>query len=68
MSSKALAETIFEDTFQNSEYWNFISDDVMGGVSTGNVKYKTTKNETVSILSVMYQRKIMVVLFKFKEN
>ena len=51
MSSKALAETIFEDTFQNSEYWNFISDDVMGGVSTGNVKYKTTKKETVAILS-----------------
>ena len=37
--SETLADSIFKDNFQNFEKWSFVSDNVMGGVSSGNVEF-----------------------------
>ncbi len=34
------AEIVFKDNFQNPEKWKYISDNVMGGISTGEVHYQ----------------------------
>ena len=34
------AEIMFKDNFQNPEKWKYISDNVMGGISTGEVHTK----------------------------
>tara|TARA_X000001036_G_C20591556_1_gene771012 strand:- start:699 stop:1298 length:600 start_codon:yes stop_codon:yes gene_type:complete len=34
------AEIMFKDNFQNPEKWKYISDNVMGGISTGEVHYQ----------------------------
>ena len=39
MMSQSLGDIIFKDDFQNPKKWKFISDQVMGGVSTGEVSY-----------------------------
>ena len=36
----SLAETMFKDNFQDPNKWEYISDNVMGGVSTGGVQYQ----------------------------
>ena len=36
----SLAETMFKDNFQDPSKWEYISDNVMGGVSTGGVQYQ----------------------------
>ena len=35
------AETMFKDNFQDPNKWEFISDNVMGGVSIGKVQYQS---------------------------
>ena len=45
--SETLAENVFKDDFQNSEKWNFVTDQVMGGVSSGNVKFVPFENSFV---------------------
>ena len=35
----SIAQDMFKDNFSNNEQWRYIADDVMGGVSTGNVEY-----------------------------
>ena len=39
MMSQSLGDVIFNDNFENPEKWTFISDQVMGGVSSGKVKF-----------------------------
>ena len=46
--SETLAESVFKDNFQNSEKWNFVTDQVMGGVSSGNVEFIPLKNNFVA--------------------
>ena len=47
MTSETLADSGFKDDFQNSEKWNFVPDQVMGGVSLGNVKFVDFENNFV---------------------
>ena len=42
--SETLADSIFKDNFQNFEKWSFVSDKVMGGVSSGNVEFLPFEN------------------------
>ena len=44
MMSETLADSIFKDNFQNFEKWSFVSDKVMGGVSSGNVEFLPLEN------------------------
>ena len=45
--SESLADSVFKDNFQNSEKWSFLTDQVMGGVSSGNVEFISTENNIV---------------------
>ena len=47
MMSQSLGDIIFNDDFQNPKKWKFISDQVMGGVSSGEVcnRKRTNENE-----------------------
>lgn len=51
ISSNNFAETMFKDNFQDPSQWRYIGDNVMGGVSKGNVKFKIIDGEAVAILS-----------------
>ena len=47
MSSQPNAEIIFTDKFNQKNEWNFITDQVMGGISTGTYYYKKINNDNV---------------------
>ena len=47
MSSQPNAEIIFTDKFNQKNEWNFITDQVMGGISTGTYNYKKIDNDNV---------------------
>ena len=47
MSSQPNAEIIFTDKFNQKNEWNFITDQVMGGISTGKYNYKKINNDNV---------------------
>ena len=47
MSSQPNAEIIFADKFNQKNEWNFITDQVMGGISTGTYNYKKINNDNV---------------------
>ena len=47
MSSQPNAEIIFTDKFNQKNEWNFITDQVMGGISTGTYNYKKINNDNV---------------------
>lgn len=51
MMSQSLGDIIFKDDFQNPKKWKFISDQVMGGVSTGEVSYSKLNNENQAYIS-----------------
>ncbi|MDC3110889.1 CIA30 family protein [Pelagibacteraceae bacterium] len=51
ISSNNFAETMFKDNFQDPSQWRYIGDNVMGGVSKGNVEFKIIDGEAVAILS-----------------
>ena len=51
MTNKTFAGPIFKDNFQDPAQWTYISDNVMGGVSTGSVAYKTDNGASVALLS-----------------
>ena len=46
----SIAEDMFKDNFSNNEQWRYIADDVMGGVSTGNVEYNIIEEEVIAVL------------------
>ena len=47
MSSQPNAEIIFADKFNQKNEWNFITDQVMGGISTGTYNYKKINDDNV---------------------
>ena len=47
MSSQPNAEIIFTDKFNQKNEWNFITDQVMGGISTGTYNYKKINDYNV---------------------
>ena len=51
MTHQVYADKIFQDNFQNPSDWEYISDDVMGGVSKGSVSFSKHNNESIAILS-----------------
>ena len=46
----SIAQDIFKDNFSNNEQWKYIADDVMGGVSTGNVEYYIVEEDVIAVL------------------
>ena len=51
ISSNNFAETMFKDNFQESNQWNYVTDTVMGGISTGSVEFKTIEGKAVAVLT-----------------
>ena len=51
MMSQSLGDIIFKDDFQNPKKWKFISDQVMGGVSSGEASYSKLNNENQAYIS-----------------
>ena len=47
MCSQSNAEIVFTDKFNQKNEWNFITDQVMGGISTGTYNYKKINNDNV---------------------
>ena len=47
MCSQSNAEIVFTDKFNQKNEWYFITDQVMGGVSTGTYNYKKINNDNV---------------------
>ena len=47
MCSKSNAEIVFTDKFNKKDGWNFVTDQVMGGISTGTFKYEKIENDYV---------------------
>ena len=50
-TNKSFAESILKDNFQDSNQWKFISDNVMGGVSTGSINYVMKEGNSSAYLS-----------------
>ena len=46
----SIAQDMFKDNFSNNEQWRYIADDVMGGVSTGNVEYSIIEEDVIAVL------------------
>ena len=44
LTQEAVGNTIFKDNFENQKKWQFISDQVMGGVSSGKVEFFSDNN------------------------
>ena len=44
ISSEVRGKTIFKDNFENPEKWHFITDQVMGGFSSGKVEFISINN------------------------
>ena len=44
LTQEALGNTIFKDNFDKPDKWKFITDQVMGGVSTGKVEFLNDNN------------------------
>jgi len=47
MCSTSNAEIVFTEKFNKKNKWNFITDQVMGGVSTGTFNYEKIENDDV---------------------
>ena len=47
MCSQSNAEIVFTDKFNQKNEWHFITDQVMGGISTGTYNYKKVNNDKV---------------------
>ena len=50
----SIAQDMFKDNFSNNEQWRYIADDVMGGVSTGNVEYNICIYILIFLLDIGY--------------
>jgi len=50
MNQNAVAQIIFNDDFDDIKKWNFISDNVMGGVSSGKISIKSVnRNKAIEL-------------------
>ncbi len=47
MCSQSNAEIVFTDKFNEKNEWNFITDQVMGGISTGTYGYEKINNDNI---------------------
>ena len=47
MCSQSKAEIVFTDKFNEKNEWNFITDQVMGGISTGTYSYEKINNNNI---------------------
>ena len=50
IAKTSIAQDMFKDNFSNNEQWRYIADDVMGGVSAGNVEYKIDEDDVIAVL------------------
>ena len=51
MITQSYSDTILKDNFQNPEKWLFLSDQVMGGVSSGKVFFNSKNDKNYAYLS-----------------
>ena len=51
MISQSFADIIYKDDFKNPENWTFVSDKVMGGVSSGQVLFQSKDDENYAHIS-----------------
>lgn len=51
MTNHSAAETMMKDNFQDPDQWEYISDNVMGGVSTGNVEFQNIAGKSSAVLT-----------------
>ena len=51
LTQEAVGNTIFKDNFDNQKKWQFISDQVMGGVSSGKVEFLNDNNNLYARLT-----------------
>ena len=51
LTQEAVGNTIFKDNFENPKKWQFISDQVMGGISTGKVEFFNENNNLYARLT-----------------
>ena len=49
-SNKSWSDTVLKDNFDNLNLWEYIADDVMGGVSKGNVKFQSIEGGNIALL------------------
>ena len=50
INSKSWSETMLKDDFKNPNLWRYIADDVMGGLSQGQVDFETINGSNIAIL------------------
>ena len=50
ISNKSWPDTVLKDNFDNLNLWEYIADDVMGGVSKGNVKFQNIEGGNIALL------------------
>ena len=50
-NNQVMADTLFKDGFNETGNWEYIADDVMGGVSKGKVQFKKVNGDNHAILS-----------------
>ena len=51
MTTKSFSENIFQDNFNNQAEWEFITDNVMGGKSTGKIAYIPNDAGVIAVMS-----------------
>ena len=51
LTQEAVGDKIFKDNFENPKKWQFISDQVMGGVSSGEVEFLNVNNNLYARLT-----------------
>ena len=49
MVTQSYSNTILKDNFQNPEKWSFVSDKVMGGVSSGKVFFNSKDDKNYAL-------------------
>ncbi len=50
ISFSSNADTMLKDHFKDPNQWKYIADDVMGGVSKGNVKFQSVEGGNIALL------------------
>ena len=48
--NKSWSDTVLKDNFENHNLWEYIADDVMGGVSKGNVEFQNVEGSNIALL------------------
>ena len=51
ITNKSFADSILKDNFRDSSEWKFISDNVMGGLSSGSIEYEAKEGTSSAYLS-----------------